>query len=149
MTLLIEPAAGGDLAAIVALLGQAQLPHSDLGVHSLAQFLVARVEGATGLVAAVGIEAVMPSGLLRSLVVADTQRGLGLGAKLLEAVEARARELGIEELILLTTSAEPFFVRHGYARIARADAPLGLRATSEFASLCPASAVCMRKRLRA
>src|SRR6185312_925848 len=119
MQILIEPAVAGDLAAVAALLEQAQLPSADLCANSLAHFLVARVEGAGVAIAAVGIEAHAPSGLLRSLVVAGTRRDLGLGTALLEAIEARARALGIEGLVLLTTSAEPFFARHGYARMER------------------------------
>jgi amino-acid N-acetyltransferase len=44
---------------------------------------------------------------------------------------------------LLTTTAAPFFTRFGFTSAARDAAPAALRATAEFASLCPASAVCM------
>jgi amino-acid N-acetyltransferase len=61
-------------------------------------------------------------------------------------VEA-ARSLGVRELYLLTMTAAPFFVKHGFEKVERAKAPASLQGTTEFASLCPVSSVCMRKRL--
>ena len=144
----IEPAQTDDLDAIAALLVDANLPSEDLSGAALAHFFVARAENTPSVVAAAGLEAHAPSGLLRSVVVVSTQRERGLGGSLVDAIEARARDLGIENLVLLTTTAKPFFARRGYTEIAREDAPTTLQATREFATLCPASAVCMQKNLR-
>jgi amino-acid N-acetyltransferase len=57
--------------------------------------------------------------------------------------------MGVETLLLLTTTAERFFARRGYAVGPRDAAPLEIRQTPEFAGLCPSSSVCMRKRLPA
>ena len=46
---------------------------------------------------------------------------------------------------LLTTTAEDFFARRGYVRIARDEAPETIRATREFADICPAGSAIMRK----
>ena len=59
-----------------------------------------------------------------------------------------AQSRGVQELCLLTTTAEHFFERLGYQRAEREAAPASIRGTSEFTTLCPASAVFMRKRLR-
>jgi len=61
--------------------------------------------------------------------------------------ERHAREHGAREIYLLTTTAERFFARAGYESVPRNDAPSAIRETSEFATICPASAALMRKRL--
>jgi len=55
--------------------------------------------------------------------------------------------LQVDWLYLLTTTAETFFVRCGYEVIDRAAVPEEIRATAEFRDLCPASSLCMKKRL--
>ncbi len=145
--MLIEIARAGDLGAITALLREAQLPSSDLDTAKLVHFLVLRDADSARVLGAVGFEPHGSVALLRSLVVAPAQRGGGHGAALVSAIEARARKSGIGELYLLTTTADAFFARLGYARTARESAPDVLQATTEFAALCPASAVCMHKTL--
>jgi amino-acid N-acetyltransferase len=54
---------------------------------------------------------------------------------------------GLERFMLLTETAADFFHRHGYRVVQRIDAPAALRASSQFASVCPASAIYMEKRL--
>jgi amino-acid N-acetyltransferase len=131
-----------DAAAIAALLRGAELPHEDFAGH-LAQFLVARRGGA--VVGAVGLERHGRNALLRSLVVAPAQRGAGVGGRLVNRLEGRARHLGVRRFYLLTTTAEAFFARRGFRRIARAAVPAAIAATREFRSLCPVSAVCMAR----
>jgi N-acetylglutamate synthase-like GNAT family acetyltransferase len=81
------------------------------------------------------------------VAIAKDRRKAGLGSSLLSALERHASRLGVRELVLLTQTAEPFFARHGYARVERASVPKPIQATAEFRSLCPASAVCMSKPL--
>ena len=131
--------------ALAGLLARAGLPHADLTPAHLPDFLALRDGDA--LVGAVGLEVYGPDALLRSLVVAPERRGEGLGAGLVDAIEAHARRRGVEVLWLLTETAEGFFATRGYARAERASAPEAIRSTAEFAALCPASAVCMRKPL--
>jgi arsenate reductase len=85
--------------------------------------------------------------LLRSLVVDAGRRGTGEGAALLRHAESQARARGVRTLYLLTTTAEPFFARHGYARAAREAAPPAIRATREFSGICPASSAFMSRDL--
>jgi amino-acid N-acetyltransferase len=138
----ISAATPADAAAIAALLRAADLPHADFAAH-LADFLVARRGGA--VIGAVGLERHGGHALLRSLVVAPAQRGAGLGGRLVDRLEGRARYLGVRRFYLLTTTAEAFFARRGFRRIARSRVPAAITATCEFRSLCPVSAVCMAR----
>jgi amino-acid N-acetyltransferase len=51
-----------------------------------------------------------------------------------------ARERGLRQLILLTTTAGSYFPRLGFRPIARREVPESVRGSSEFAAVCPASA---------
>ncbi len=98
-------------------------------------------------IAMVGVELCGASALLRSLVVRPEHRSAGLGAALVEHAETYARACGARAMYLLTTTAESFFERRGYAPAARASAPPEIAATREFAAICPASSAFMSKRL--
>jgi DNA-binding MarR family transcriptional regulator/GNAT superfamily N-acetyltransferase len=64
-------------------------------------FLVAFVDGEP--VACGGVRSLSPAlGSLKRMWVADTVRGLGIGRRMLEALEAQARELGLTTLRLET-----------------------------------------------
>jgi amino-acid N-acetyltransferase len=141
----IANAAPADLPALIELLQTAKLPHQDVTEALLAHFLLVKRGGT--LVGAVGLEPLGTVGLLRSLVVAAPHRHSGLGVKLTAALERCARHAGIEQLYLLTTSAESFFARLGYRVIPRADAPPALQGTTEFRELCSSTSVCMVKAL--
>lgn len=139
-------ASAADLADIQALLKHAGLPFEDLSAALMPDFIVLR--GASGeLLAAGGFEIHGEDGLLRSVVVADATRGQGLGGTVTTMIERRARKRGIRALFLLTTTAADFFPRLGYERFDRGGVPPALAGSAEFASLCPASAVCMKKNL--
>jgi N-acetylglutamate synthase-like GNAT family acetyltransferase len=139
----IEPAAASDLDAIKALLHMARLPTDDLTEALLANFLVARE--ADAIVGVVGIEHHGAMALLRSLVVQESSRREGLGARLLDAAESLARSSSVRSLYLLTTTADKFFAARGYRRLARDEAPAEISATTQFSALCPATAVLMVK----
>jgi amino-acid N-acetyltransferase len=140
-----EPARPSDFPSIVRLLSEAALPHDDLTPGHLRHFLVLR--DADGIAGVVGMEVADDAGLLRSLAVPAARRGGGLASRLVDALEAHARAAGIHTLYLLTTTAESFFVRRGYASVDRAAVPDAIAATAEFRSICPASAACMAKAL--
>lgn len=131
--------------AVVSLLEANGLPAADLTAAHMRHFFYAgAADKPQGLV---GIEVHDADALLRSLVVASGLRSTGLGSALVLRAEAHAREQGVRAIYLLTTTAEPFFARRGYAALERAAAPAGIRATSEFADLCPASSSFMFKPL--
>lgn len=146
---LVEPAItsarASDLADVVRLLDAAKLPHQDVTAALLSHYLLAR--RGTALIGVIGLEPLGRVGLLRSLAVADEERGRGLGIALTHALERRARDLGIADLYLLTTTADRFFGKLGYRSLPRAAAPAEIRGTTEYRELCAESSVCMVKRL--
>jgi N-acetylglutamate synthase-like GNAT family acetyltransferase len=142
----IRAAQASDLATACDCLAAAGLPTADLTAAHMGAFLLASEQGST--VGMIGIEAYSQIGLLRSLIVDKECRGKGLGAQLVAALETKAAARGLTELWLLTIDADPFFVRLDYEVMQRADAPIEIQNSAEFASLCPGGAVLMRKRLR-
>ena len=137
-------ASAADLTAIRALLESAGLPTSDLG-SARPEFLAIRDGDA--LVAVGALQCFGKSALVRSVVVAPGHRGRGLGKSIVLALERAAKEARIEQLILLTRTAAPFFSAHGYRVIERVEAPVEVQGTEEFRFLCPSSATCMSKSL--
>src|SRR6185436_20434859 len=91
---------------------------------------------------------VYPDGaLLRSVAVAPESQRQGLGHELTAAAIRLAETLNVPALYLLTTTAEQFFPRFGFDRIARVDVPATVQASVEFTSACLTSATVMRKTL--
>lgn len=134
-----------DPVASIAMLVEAGLPAKDLGIADWSHFLACGPRKAPmGLV---GLEVFRELALLRSLVVADSMRGRGYGAALLEAAEAHAKRADVRTLYLLTETAEPFFAARGYQRVNRKDIPEDIAGTREFAELCPDTAAVMSKQL--
>ena len=66
-----------------------------------------------------------------------------------ERLVADAERRGLDALYLLTTTAEHYFPRFGFARVERGAVPSETGATVEFRSACPASAVAMARPLGA
>lgn len=136
-----------DEIALSILLQAADLSTEDVTPEVMEHFLTAYAD--KHLIGAVGVEVYGEVGLLRSLVVDEPHRGAGLGKRLVEALEEHAKKAGVQELYLLTTTAEDFFAGLGYRRITREEAPASIAGTAQFAELCPASSCFMQKRLGA
>jgi amino-acid N-acetyltransferase len=134
-----------DLPDIEALLKACALPTD--GVAQVLrttpeQFLVAH-DASHALIAVAGVEGHGVHGLLRSVAVHPNARTRGVGAALVEQLVAEADASGRTALFLLTTTAEDYFPRFGFARTERAHVPGDIAGTVEFAGACPASAVVM------
>ena len=140
----IEPARRDDLPGAITLLETLGLPPDGLADH-VGSLLVARQEGTLAGTAA--LEIYGDAALLRSVAIATPFQRRGLGLELTEAALRLARSRGIEEVFLLTTTAERFFPRVGFEVVSRADVPAAVQQSVEFTSACPASATVMRKRL--
>jgi amino-acid N-acetyltransferase len=57
------------------------------------------------------------------------------------------RQAGIEDVFLLTSTAEHYFPRFGFSCVGREVVTEGVQGSVEFQGACPASAVVMRKSL--
>jgi amino-acid N-acetyltransferase len=140
----IRAATTADADSVRALLADAKLPLEGVPADLL-HFLVAERDG--GVVGAIGMELHGDAALLRSAVVAPGHRGAGVGERLVQALLDLARAAGARDLVLLTTTAEGWFPRFGFARSTRAEVPGALRASEEFKGACPDTAVVMRRSL--
>jgi N-acetylglutamate synthase-like GNAT family acetyltransferase len=135
-----------DLPAIADLLALSGLPLDGVKEH-LNEFVVG--ENGCTVVACAGLERYGRFGLVRSVAVDPDARGTGLGRRIVEAVIDKAREKGVEELVLLTTTAPGFFARHFAFEVTTRDAYDEVFAASPEWSLPRCStAVVMRKLLR-
>lgn len=144
-TLRIRPASGTDAPALRALLDAASLPTAGVP-DTLEHFLVAERAGAGGEIAgAIGLELYGSVALLRSAVVDPALRGQRLGEALVQAALQYAEERGVDDIVLLTTTAQEWFPRFGFTRTSREALPAAVHASEELRGACPASAVVMRR----
>lgn len=132
-----------DEAEIRRLLRSCGLPEDDIGPH-VRNFLVARL--GNEIVGTAGLEFYDEVVLLRSLAVAESQRRKGLGNTLTVEILRYAEHLEASEVYLLTMTAVPFFTKHGFAQLAREEAPASVRNSREFTWLCPSTAILMRRK---
>lgn len=136
----VRSAHTADFDAVCALLRASDLPLAGVP-ESLEGFLVAEADGV--VVGVAGLEVHGRDGVLRSVAVAADRRGHGLGARLTASVLDRARERGVRDVYLLTTTADAWFPRHGFRSIGREAASPEVAESIEFREACPASAVAM------
>jgi len=140
----IRRASPADRGAVLALLEEAALPTA--GLDDAVLFVAAEPSGR--LAGTCGLEVWGRVGLLRSLAVAPSRRGTGLGRDLVEAVLDLASDLGLREVDLLTSSAGPFFARLGWVEARRDEAPAALRLSAEMdEAVCAGCASFLRKAL--
>jgi amino-acid N-acetyltransferase len=140
----LRSARPSDLPEVLALLRSAQLPAAGVA-EAFSHFVVAEHQGK--LVGAAGLEVYGASALLRSVVVEDSWRGSGVGRRLIDHALGEAKQRGIEDVFLLTTTAEHYFPRFGFACVSRDSVTDEVMASVEFQGACPSSAVVMRKTL--
>ena len=129
---------------MLRLLEQNHLPLDGLREH-LATTLVARQNGQ--IIGSAALEVYADGALLRSVAVAPEAQGQGLGRELTDAAIRMAEALRVPAIYLLTTTAERYFPKFGFERIARTDVPVTVQTSVEFTSVCPSSAAVMRKPL--
>lgn len=142
----IRSALPSDLSSLTALLRESDLPVAGLPV-SLEHFFVAEQGG--GVIAAAGLEVYGRSALLRSVVVHPQHRGTGVGRRLVIRALDHTRRLHLDEVFLLTTTAQEWFPRFGFEPSEPSRVPESMRTSAEFTGACPATAVLMRLRLDA
>ncbi|MCB0113116.1 MAG: GNAT family N-acetyltransferase [Caldilineaceae bacterium] len=143
-THVIETASAAALPALLALLDAAGLPQDGFADHIGNALLVRNGDVILGCAA---LEIYGSAALLRSVVVAPTAQGRGLGAQLVTAALTLAEDRQIRRVYLLTETAANYFPRFGFARIPRADVDPAVKQSVEFTSACPQSAVVMEKKM--
>ena len=129
-----------DLPSVNFLLQSAKLPMLGVAEH-FETFLVAL--GDNGIVGTIGLEVYGSTALLRSAVVAEQERGRGIGQLLYDELLSKARHLQIRRLILLTNTAEEYFRRKGFRTIEPRTVTGPITTSAEFSGACPAHAACM------
>jgi len=140
----LRAARPSDLPVVETLLAAAELTRAGLA-DAFADFIVAEQGG--GIIGAAGMERYGDYGLLRSVVVAPAARDSGIGALMVRALTDASRDRGVRELWLLTTTADRYFPRFGFAVAERSAVPAPLLQSIEFRGACPATAVVMRRSL--
>ena len=142
----LRSAKNSDLVAVEHLLGASNLPVD--GVRdNFANFVVAEDEGTVA--GAIGLEKYGNVALLRSAVVSAPYRSTGVGRRLVEQLLERAEEAGVDEVYLLTTTAENYFPKFGFTRTTRTAVPETVKASAEFQGACPDTAIVMTRRIGA
>ncbi|HEX3534065.1 MAG TPA: arsenic resistance N-acetyltransferase ArsN2 [Gemmatimonadaceae bacterium] len=141
----IRNATGADLPAVENLLATSDLPLDGVR-ENFSDFVVAEDRGA--ITGAIGLEKFGSVALLRSAVVSSDNRGTGVGSRLVKQLLERADREGIEDLYLLTTTAEDYFPRFGFTRTTRGAVPDAVKASAEFQGACPDTAVVMTRRVK-
>ena len=141
----LEAARPADWLAVRSLLEQAKLPLDGLD-ERLEHFVVAR--DGNDIVGVAGLEHYGASALLRSVAVNDHWRGTGIGRLLVDRVLNEARALDVDDVYLLTTTAQEYFPKFGFACVRRDSLPPALGASAEMRGACPETAVAMKRETR-
>lgn len=144
MTITYRPASAADWPAIAQLLEACGLPLMGAEGH-VGQFVVAEAHDV--IVGCVGAEVYGGDALLRSLAVDEALRGQGVGDALEARMIAALKTRGAKRVGLLTMTAEWFFARRGFKRVARDELPAALKASEELRGACCESAVAMTMRI--
>jgi len=140
----IRRATSDDLGQITTLLDAAGLPPLP-GNLPLANVLVALQS--TTVIGVIALEVKGLRGLVRSVAVEPGHSRQGVGTSLLRSLLARAQELSLRELYLLTEGAEKFFGHAGFVAVPRDSVPAEICSTREYREQCRESATAMRLRL--
>jgi amino-acid N-acetyltransferase len=139
--IVISGARTEDVPAIRQLLIASNLPLDGLDDH-WKTFIVAR--DGDDIVGCSGSEAHSFAALIRSVAVAETHRGQGIGRRMVRQLLDRLASRGIREFYLLTTTAQPYFAKRGFKPIDRDEIHPQLLGSAELRGACPDTAVCMR-----
>lgn len=140
----IEKADLKHLPILKKFLSEVDLPIEDIGekVHLFYWKGTKGIPFACG-----GFEQYGDIGLLRSVAIRPQQQGSGNGKAWVSRLLQKAREMGMKDLYLLTTTAEGFFKKMGFENQDRESVPQAIKESEEFSSLCPSTAVLMHKKL--
>jgi amino-acid N-acetyltransferase len=140
----IRRALPGNLEQTASLLRAAELPPIPGGFPLHNVLVCLQSDSVIGVVA---LEVCGLRGLVRSLAVDPSHSGQGVGTSLLDSLMARAHELSLRELYLLTENSQEFFASSGFVPVSRESVPQAIRSTREYREQCPETATVMRLEL--
>ena len=144
MNLIIKQATEREFDAIKKLLDNNNLPTTDIYQDNI-QLFIGLIDDK--IMSVIGLEKYKNVGLLRSLAVTDLFKNQQVGSRLIRHIVDLCASEHIDKIYLLTTTAEKYFVKFGFTKIERMEAPDILKQTREFKDICPVSAVLMYKSL--
>jgi amino-acid N-acetyltransferase len=129
-----------DRQAITTLLSKSDLPTEDLP-DILSDFVIATAGGQ--IIGVAGLEIFGSVGLLRSVAVDGTYKGRGIAGKMIGKILTVAKTSAVQQLYLITTTADKYFERYGFIAVSRDLVPSPIQETQQISNLCPSSAVVM------
>jgi amino-acid N-acetyltransferase len=132
-----------DRKGAIELLSENELPVSDLD-EGKKLFILKEDDSIIGTG---GLEFFDECALLRSVSVKKEERGKSWGRYISRQLEKVAKAEGANCLYLLTTTAMDFFSKEGFVQVGRDKVPTEIQNSSEFTSVCPSTAVVMKKNL--
>ncbi len=138
----IRPALPSDLPAIKQILESEGLPYLGVPEH-IATFFVAEQQNI--IIGSIGLEVYGETALLRSAVVVRPEQKKGIGKAMYSTIIEFAKSKQITRLVLLTTTAEIYFRKKGFASIPQSSVQGAITSSAEFSGACPSHAVCMEK----
>jgi L-amino acid N-acyltransferase YncA len=133
-------ATAADWPKIEDLLSAAHLPLDGAEAHVNGFLLAFQGERLAGSAA---LEHYGETALLRSVAVAEGERGIGLGQEIVRRLLDQAYADGVRSVVLLTDTAERFFPRFGFRQVGREAVPAAALASAEFHGACPVSSTVM------
>lgn len=133
------------LDEILELLRVCKLPYKDIRLEN--SLFVSYYDDSREIIGSGGLEFYSPYALLRSVAVRESERGRSIGKHIVNDLIDRAKKNGVHEVYLLTETAHDFFLNWGFRDVGRENVPGKIKASPEFASVCPSSAMVMRYRL--
>ncbi len=140
--MIIKKACKIDLDNILSLLILVKLPIEGVS-NQLENFFISVIDDT--LIGCVGLEIYGESGLIRSLAVHPSHQRKGVGKLLIQSILKYAKDKDINQLYLLTTTANDYFIKHGFTIIKRDEVNSEIKESVEFKSVCPLTAVCMKR----
>ena len=132
------------LQDLKAVLAAEHLPVDDLAGPGCTFFAFSTLDGET--VGYGGFELCGSAALVRSVVTLPPHRGTGIGRNIALILMRRAFDAGASDLYILTTTAQAFFGKLGFAAAERDIATPTAHATRQFANFSPRSASLLHRR---
>lgn len=130
------------VSEVLDLLIKADLPVNDINKN----VELFSLETNQQIIATAGLEVNNQIGLLRSVSVLESQKGKGFGLLIVRNLEEYAKAQHIKELYLLTTTAKDFFEsKLNYKVVERTNVPIEIQNSQQFSSVCPSTAIVMKK----